>query len=101
MKRHSKVILLGRNMQEVEEFYFDEISYKWVRDLGNRLDSYHLTTEKNDDNQIVSKLIKYPHYNLQFHYLKKQHNVNHLSWIILYSKFGDIEVKNRRKSQKC
>ena len=93
MKRHSKVILLGRNMQEVEEFYFDEISYKWVRDLGNRLDSYHLTTEKNDDNQIVSKLIKYPHYNLHFHYFKKAHNVNHLSWIILYSKFGDIEVR--------
>ena len=100
MKRHSKVILLGRNMQEVEEFYFDEISYKWVRDLGNRLDSYHLTTEKNDDNQIV-KLIKYPHYNLQFHYFKKAHNVNHLSWIILYSKFGDIEVRQTgEKSQK-
>lgn len=93
MKRHSKVILLGRNMQEVEEFYFDEISYKWVSDLGNRLDSYHLTKEKNDDNQIVIKLIKYPHYNLQFHYFKKAHNVNHLSWIILYSKFGDIEVR--------
>ena len=77
-----KIILIGREANELEEIKITPDKFDWVGQFSNEFKSYRLTEPKSDDTSEEIKLTNYDQYNLNFSYFKKETNLRNLTWAI-------------------